>query len=355
MQKIVWKLFGVHRIKRKLPQIVAPSSENSYPEGGNSTVQPQRPMTTSPALEELRAAVERDADRLVTELFADFEVGEAAADRMAEPAPLALREPQELLVLSDAAVEADWDDRSPAARRGWERWFFLGAAGLLLGSLFWSWRIFWRPSPVQLPVAPVASDERAQGNRDRQEFIAYLQKTLAAIERDERHARQIAAAKAERERAAAAQAEEAAALPEPPPQIIIPAPPQIPLPTSLPDIAIPVPPPPVPLATTVVPKTAPVPAPAKPAAPSEPPAPVEPPTVAANPSVPNGPALEILGSLEIGNLALALIEIDGKTERVAVGENIPGTGWSVATIAPRQVVLRDRSGRERTVPVGGRL
>ncbi|MEO0948526.1 MAG: hypothetical protein AAFY11_10365 [Cyanobacteria bacterium J06641_5] len=339
---------------------------------------------SSRSLEDLRAAVERDADRLVEELFAGFEVcepleAESAEPREAEllaPGPLVLREPEEFLRESEAlallpnsstAVPASWNVNSEA-RRSWERWFFLGAVICLLGSLTWFWRreLNLVPATVSLPE-PTA--EKVVASQERQEFIAYLEQTLAAIARDERHAQQLAEAKAERERVEAverarldreqreqSQRELTRLKRELAQQEVLsasaPALPSTPLPPP-PKVSVPlVPPPPF-----VIPKTIAPPAPTAPASVPQPPQPPEPPQpiAARSESAPPALSLEVLGSLEIGTRSLALIEVNGKTERVTTGETIPGTSWSVVKIAPRQVVLRDRAGRERTVPVGSQF
>ena len=317
-----------------------------------------------PSLEELRAAVERDADRLVEELFAGFEGGDrlkassAGKANISPPASLALRQSEELAVLPETLVPEDWEFE-PAPRRSWGRWFFLGASVLLCGSLVWFWRgtVNVAPAPAALPV-PAEGQIAGEGDRERQEFIAYLQKALAAIERDERHARQLSAAKAEREQREqaerAARAEQARAAAAAAPQAIASLPQTAPVTVPL----VPPPPSPVVVAQSIAPSAEP---PAT--APPQPPAPAQAasadppsePVAARVEPAPSLPTLEVLGSLEIGNLALALIAVNGSTERIAVGESIPGTPWQVMAVEPHQVVLQNRDGRERAVPVGGRF
>ncbi len=304
-------------------------------------------MTTSPApsSEALRAAAERDAERLADTLFAKLVTQATSTDAVS---PLSLEPASRAsdvsgLVLSDRHLipvpppVGEPPTRTKSGSPAWERWAFLGAAGFLLATLVWNWR-----TQPPAPSPPASASH--------QELIEHLQATLAEIERDERHARQLAAARAERERRElaereAAEAAAAASVPVPPPP-----------PVALPQIVVQGPPPPV---ASVVPVAPPPP----PVAPAEPkPVTAVAPVAAAPPSAPTPaakpapePVLEVVGSIEIDDRAIALIGIDGKVERYSAGASLPGTRWSIASIAPRQVVLRDRAGRERTVAVGNQL
>ncbi len=79
-------------------------------------------------------------------------------------------------------------------------------------------------------------------------------------------------------------------------------------------------------------------------------APAEAPTVAS--SAASGRTLT--GILELGENSAALFEINGDTQRVSVGENIGGSGWTLVKIENQQAVIR-RNGVVQSLYVGSRF
>lgn len=62
----------------------------------------------------------------------------------------------------------------------------------------------------------------------------------------------------------------------------------------------------------------------------------------------------LTGVLELGDSSAALFEIDGVTQRVAVGETIGDSGWTLVKVENQQAVVR-RNGVVQSLYVGGRF
>ncbi|NJL91634.1 MAG: hypothetical protein HC916_19030 [Coleofasciculaceae cyanobacterium SM2_1_6] len=66
------------------------------------------------------------------------------------------------------------------------------------------------------------------------------------------------------------------------------------------------------------------------------------------------PGRTLTGVLELGDSSAALFEIDGVTQRVAVGEGIGDSGWTLVKVENQQAVIR-RNGVVQSLYVGGRF
>ena len=163
-------------------------------------------------------------------------------------------------------------------------------------------------------------------------------------------------------------------------------PPQPPQPAQTPQKTLPVPPvKPLPTITAVpvTPKIStpnPPPVPPQPAAATPSPAPpstvpvlpkapvVTPPPVAASPKAPSTPVLtakapvpppptiqtpayRLVGLVELGDRSVALININNVTQRVAIGETIGASGWTLEAVTAQSVAL-NRNGEKRSLYVG---
>ena len=159
--------------------------------------------------------------------------------------------------------------------------------------------------------------------------------------------------------------------PAPTPQKTLPVPPVKPLPTitAVPVTSLSTPaPPPVPpqpaaappkapstpvLSTPNLPPAAPAPAPTPAAAsPKDPSTPV----LAAKAPVPPPPAIQtpayrLVGLVELGDRSVALININNVTQRVAIGETIGSSGWTLEAVTAQSVAL-NRNGEKRSLYVG---
>ena len=156
--------------------------------------------------------------------------------------------------------------------------------------------------------------------------------------------------------------------PAPTPQKTLPVPPVKPLPTiTAVPVSTPAPPPvtsptaaaspPAPstvpvLSTPALPAPAPAPAPTPVAAPKAPSTPVlaakapvqQPPTI-------QTPAYRLVGLVELGDRSVALININNVTQRVAIGETIGSSGWTLEAVTAQSVAL-NRNGEKRSLYVG---
>ena len=183
-------------------------------------------------------------------------------------------------------------------------------------------------APVAVaPPSPIDPQQKQDEN-----FLAYVGRSLDRIERD-----------AKQQRAASAIAG-TVALPSPPAtgleRIYIPVPqsPQITLsnpPASAPQ----------PLAQTGVPQTAPPPIVAT--------APVialtTAPATTPNIAVANNHTL--IGILELGDRSAALIEVNGTPQRIQIGESIGASGWTLVSVKNQEAIVR-RNGEVRSIYVG---
>jgi Tfp pilus assembly protein PilP len=62
----------------------------------------------------------------------------------------------------------------------------------------------------------------------------------------------------------------------------------------------------------------------------------------------------LTGVLELGDSSAALFDINGTTQRVAVGETIGDSGWTLVKVENQQAILR-RNGTVQSLYVGGRF
>lgn len=94
------------------------------------------------------------------------------------------------------------------------------------------------------------------------------------------------------------------------------------------------------------------------ATPQVPPAPSTAPYTASQPAASNSPttvavapAHTLIGVFELGDRSAAIFDIDGVTQRVYIGEQIGGSGWSVVSVANEEAVIR-RNGEVRSIYIG---
>jgi hypothetical protein len=59
----------------------------------------------------------------------------------------------------------------------------------------------------------------------------------------------------------------------------------------------------------------------------------------------------LVGVLELGNLSAALFEINGLTQKIALGQTIGSSGWTLVSITNQEAVVR-RNGEVRSIYVG---
>ena len=214
-------------------------------------------------------------------------------------------------------------------RFGIDKIIFLCSCAYLLGVAGWIYHVR-VGSPEQNLIV--------QGDAHRQ-LISYMGRSLQAIEP-----------------------------PQPPqpaqtPQKTLPIPPVKPLPT----IAVPVTssstpaPPPIPPQPTAatpspappstpVPTSTPAVPPAAPPTPSTAPALTAKATVTPPPPTP-APAYRLVGLVELGDRSVALININNVTQRVAIGETIGASGWTLEAVTAQSVAL-NRNGEQRSLYVG---
>ncbi len=186
------------------------------------------------------------------------------------------------------------------------------------------------PAPVAVaPPSPV--DLQQKQNED---FLAYVGRSLDRIERD---------AKQQRSRTAIANTAPSPAVVTAPglERIYIPIP-QSPQATS-------------PSAPAIV--TQPFAQPAFPQATFSQPAPQQPaapPTATAPATTPNITAVNshvLIGILELGDRSAALVETNGTPQRVQIGEAIGSSGWTLVSVKNQEAIVR-RNGEVRSIYVG---
>lgn len=73
--------------------------------------------------------------------------------------------------------------------------------------------------------------------------------------------------------------------------------------------------------------------------------------VAAAPSSPAPPQHTLVGILELGDRSVALVQTNGQTLRLSVGDSLGSDGWQLVQIQNQRVVLR-RQGEVRSLTVG---
>ena len=196
--------------------------------------------------------------------------------------------------------------------------------------------------PQSTPSSDAALDSAAA--QSDAEFLAYLQRSLDAVEKQVAHA----------------QAD--ASQPQPPlPNTALLPPGGVLLPSQRTDLGVPgrinviervyIPyqatPPTLPSAppTAVVPPTPPG---------SLPTLPIAPPTAGApTPPQPSAPVVNhvLVGVLELGDRSAALFEINGVSQRVYIGERIGNAGWSLVSVSNQEAVIR-RNGEVRSIYIG---
>jgi hypothetical protein len=194
------------------------------------------------------------------------------------------------------------------------------------------------PAPVAVaPTQPV--DPQQKQNED---FLAYVGRSLDRIERD---------AKQQRDAAAIA----ATDAPSPAPtleRVYLPATPlaQGSLPNLAPNLPAPNLPASVPqpfpqtAAPYIAPQTAPQIAPPQSAPSSATAPPTTPNIAAANSHV-------LIGILELGDRSAALLEINGTPQRIQIGEAIGASGWTLVSVKNQEAIVR-RNGEVRSIYVG---
>lgn len=83
-------------------------------------------------------------------------------------------------------------------------------------------------------------------------------------------------------------------------------------------------------------------------------APPETPAVASSSPSNTASGRTLIGILELGDNSAALFDINGDTQRVAVGETIGGSGWTLVKVENQQAIVR-RNGVVQSLYVGGRF
>jgi cytoskeletal protein RodZ len=183
----------------------------------------------------------------------------------------------------------------------------------------------------QQTAMPVATAPVAEGTQADRQFLDYVQRSLERIERD----------------ATASQT-----TPAQPPVAVAGATPPSPTasapPTVLERIYIPVYQPPQ--LFNQVPNTAQAPASAPAASPAAP-SPAASENLAAVPNIASDAAHVLIGVLELGERSAALFEVNGTPQRVYIGENIAGSGWTLVSIANQEAIIR-RNGEVRSIYIG---
>ena len=66
------------------------------------------------------------------------------------------------------------------------------------------------------------------------------------------------------------------------------------------------------------------------------------------------PEHTLIGLLELGEHSAALLKVEGRTQRVMLGENIPGSNWELVTVANQQAIFANKN-QQKTMYVGGKL
>ena len=226
---------------------------------------------------------------------------------------------------------------TPAPPKSWQRYLttnriLLGAAGLTLLATVGVWLSQRQPLPITVLV-PTPMPAPAPAASANAEFLEYLRRSLDII---------------------AQNTGEAVAAPA----------------TGVPNVtsALNLPP----IGNNVLPPTAGVPIPHAGSAnviervyipyqvpPQVPAAPSSVPYVAPSPSatttsptaVAAAPVHTLMGVFELGDRSAALFEINGVTQRVYIGEQIGGSGWSLVSVANEEAVIR-RNGEVRSIYIG---
>lgn len=208
--------------------------------------------------------------------------------------------------------------------------FGIACASLVLAVLFWLANQL-RPQPLAAPSV-VATNPSPVSAADRQ-FANYLQRSLDRVSRKK----------------APAQASPTATQPKVNlPPVGRPETPAVPPALVAQRIYIPVyqPPPPqvqpLPTIAAAVPTQ---PQPPQAGTRSHPAAPTPPPVVAAKPKQ------TLVGVLELGDRSMALIEAEGTTRRINLGETLDASGWKLTQIVDQKAVL-ERQGQVRAIYVG---
>lgn len=201
--------------------------------------------------------------------------------------------------------------------------------------------LLWQGQRPEL-AAPPSPDAAASAGQSDTEFLAYLQRSLDAIEQ------QVAEVEAA--------AQDAPALPN---TALLP-------PVGLPSQGSPLGVPGrinvieriyIPYQTTppALPSTPPTTALVPPASSTSPALPTVPaPTPAApTPTQPSVPVVNhvLVGVLELGDRSAALFDINGVSQRVYIGERIGNAGWTLVSVSNQEVVIR-RNGEVRSIFIG---
>lgn len=66
------------------------------------------------------------------------------------------------------------------------------------------------------------------------------------------------------------------------------------------------------------------------------------------------PEHTLIGLLELGEHSAALLKVEGRTQRVMLGGNIPGSNWELVTVANQQAIFANKN-QQKTMYVGGKL
>lgn len=256
-----------------------------------------------------------------------------------EPAPDAEADPSLATALAAFTETADYQDPAPQTAMG--KWFdrlLLGCTALSLAGVV---GLLWMGQRPNSPRDVAKSGTAAQSDA---EFLAYLQRSLEAIEK------QVAQVEAD---TAPSPAPRSTPSPLPPigfsPQGLDANIPgrinviervYIPYQTT---------PPTLPAAPTATPPTLVTPAPyTNPTTPDAPPVASVP-----SPASPAAPGIThvLVGVLELGDRSAALFDINGVSQRVYIGERIGNAGWSLVSVSNQEAVVR-RNGEVRSIYIG---
>lgn len=370
------------------------------------------PAAMSPAIAFSEQSLDAYADQLMDDLFGDLEQlldktvqlpDELVQPEAVQPHPLPLQlnlaplipVPAAILeslepgaIATDEAVMTDLDlaepdlltsTEGPEQRRSSRMLDTLllvatGAALVAVGTLWFTLKQSWQPQPTA--TDSLAEQLQTQANT---EFLSYLQRSLAAIDRRTEINRQSVATSPEQgEMPFISVTGNASPTNENdvieriyvpvyrPPQPLVP--PQMPATAALsPALAIASP---VPNASVVVPAIIPLPA-VRPSIIAAPPAPV---AVAPNtptplpagqtsgvdngsaqiPNIATGGSHTLVGILELGERSAALFDINGSVQTIRIGESIGSSGWTLVSVSAEGAIVR-RNGEVRTIYNGQRF
>ncbi|MGF1524283.1 MAG: hypothetical protein ACFBSF_18335 [Leptolyngbyaceae cyanobacterium] len=292
------------------------------------------------------------ASEAKTELTLSFSEGGLPAVLLAEQSgdlPIHVPETSEPTALSDEPIASLLNETISHPQKGWRNYLtsnraLLGAAGLVVVAATALW--FSQRQPVPTVVsAPAPSAAPAPAVSAEAEFLEYLRRSLNIISENAGGVAPTASA-ATTAAPTAVTLNGGAGLPTIVGNNVLPPPGGTPLANAGPLNVIERVYVPYQAAPSQVPAT-PLPVPNTTAVPSVVPNTTVPPTIAAAPAAVH----KLMGIFELGDRSAAMFDIDGVTQRVYIGEQIGGSGWSLVSVANEEAVIR-RNGEVRSIYIG---